>query len=411
MGLRVLWISPVCPYPPRSGNHLRTFHLLRAVGARHSVTLVCPAAPDGASERRLREACHRVVPFAVPQVAASFAQRLQRRFGGLLTRFPHCFVPANLPALCQSVGALAGTDRFDVAVGNLAVAPAVLAAPARLRVLDEQNVEVELYRRLWRCERAPLRKLSRLLDWWAVADFERQWLARADAVTACSERDRAALEPRARSGTVALIPNGVDVDGIRCVHVGREPETLVLVGGMSYMPNVDGAQFLVREVLPRVWVERPGVRVLLVGSDPAPAVKALAGPRVEVTGTVPDVVPYLHRAALTVVPLRSGGGTRLKILEAMAAGTPVVSTRIGAEGLDLCDGDEIRLTDCGAAELARAILGLLAEPAATGRMAAAARRRVEQEYAWRTIGDRLSGLLERLASGTASHAPVESPCR
>ena len=178
-----------------------------------------------------------------------------------------------------------------------------------------------------------------------------------------------------------------------------EPETLIFFGGMGYAPNVDGSsRFLVREVLPLVWAVRPAVRLLLVGSNPAPEVKALAGPQVEVTGTVPAVLLYLRRAALAIVPLRSGGGTRLKILEAMAAGTPVVSTRLGAEGLDLVDREEAWLTQCSAAEIAEAILTLLATPAAAERMAVAARRRAERDFDWRDIGNRFTNFLEHLVA-------------
>ena len=192
-GLRILWFSSVSPCPALSGNHLRNFYLLRATALRHRVTLVCPAPPDPDSERQLQEVCDELVTLPSRLAKGGFTKRSLRRLSGIMTRFPHCFVPDNLGEFGRKAGELRRRGHFDVAFGNLAVAPVVLEAPARLHILDAQNVESELYRRIWLCERLGLRKLTRLLDWWAVAGFERKWLSRADGVTACSERDRVAL--------------------------------------------------------------------------------------------------------------------------------------------------------------------------------------------------------------------------
>jgi glycosyltransferase involved in cell wall biosynthesis len=398
MILNVLWFAPVSPYPVTSGAHLRHLCLLRAAGRAHNVTLVCPAPADAQTATAQIREMGVEVRF-VPNLAQQPGRVLRAvgKLRGAVTGRPaHAYLPAALPAMTRLAEELGKAKPIDVAFGQLNTAPAVFATGARVRVLDEHNVEEEVYRRLTQCERLGPRKLAFFLDWRAVAGFERAWLPRADLVTACSDRDRDLLRQMVRRPPpIEVVLNGVDTEAVTFQEAGREPETLVMVGGMSYAPNVDAAEFLVRDVMPRDWASRPGVRLLVVGSNPVPQVRALAGPRVEVTGTVPDVRPYLHRAAATVVPLRSGGGTRFKILEAMAAGTPVVSTELGAEGLGLRDGEEVRLART-ADELAGAILAVLADPAGARRMAAAARRRVERDYSWQGIGAEFVRLLERL---------------
>jgi len=398
MSLRLLWISPVCPYPATDGNRLRNYHLVREVGRDCAVTLICPM--DGAEEdsgTRLREICEWVVTVpAAEQLPVRPFQRVLERAQSAARREPRCLLPRALPMLCQAASTHSESEEFDVVCGGLYVAPAVMAARAPCRILDDQNVEEELYRRLWQTEPIGKRKVARFLDWQSVSLFERRFLSRADAITVCSARDGERLR-RTYDGLppVHTVPNGVDLTSITFSRCGREADTLVMVGGMAYAPNVDGARFLVREIMPHVWTVRPQVRLMLVGKDPAPEVRALAGDRVEVTGTVPDVLPYLHRAALAIVPLRSGGGTRLKILEAMAAGTPVVTTELGAEGLNVRDGAEV-LIRTSAAEMAAGILSLLNDPGRADRIAAAARARVEREYSWPSNAARLARVLEEV---------------
>jgi polysaccharide biosynthesis protein PslH len=307
------------------------------------------------------------------------------------------FVPGELEAMRRQVAALGREGRPDVAFGGLYVAPGLASAGAKALVIDEHNFEAELYRRLSRSASGPGRRLAGLVLWQEVLRFERRWLPEADAVTVCSARDAGAIRPLAAPGArIEVVPNGADLEFAAAMARAPEPETLVLVGSMTWAPNVDGARFLVDRVLPLVWRERPGVKVLLVGKEPTTEVRSLAGERVEVVGEVPDVRPYLARAALTVIPLRSGGGTRLKLLEAMAAGVPIVSTEIGAEGLDLRHDTEAWLAN-DADGLAAGILALLSDPERAERMAAVARRRVEADFSWERAGERLNALIAALS--------------
>jgi glycosyltransferase involved in cell wall biosynthesis len=272
-----------------------------------------------------------------------------------------------------------------------------------MRIVDSHNYEQRLYRRMFNSEPLGKAKLDRLVDWLEVAAFERRWVRFADAATACSPVDAEALRRVARRD-VALVPNGVDTGAIHFAQRGGQT-AVVMVGMMSWTPNVEAAVDLVGEVMPGVWRVRPDVHVYIVGKQPHPSLAALAGDRVTVTGAVESVRPYLDRAALTVVALRTGGGTRLKILEAMAAGVPVVSSALGAEGLDLVDGADAHIYRTGdhAAAVA-AILAILDDPEHGRTLARGARTRVERDFDWSVIGHRLRTVVEA-AAGAATPRP------
>jgi polysaccharide biosynthesis protein PslH len=259
-------------------------------------------------------------------------------------------------------------------------------------------VETDAYQRLWALERRGLRKAARFADWRQVRAWERRWPGRADAVTVCSQRDAERLQDLvAALPEVRVVPNGIDLDDVPFHDGPREPATLLFVGGMAYAPNIDGALRLARDVMPRVWESRPETALLLVGKDPPPEVRELEGDRVAVTGEVESVRPYLDRATLAAIPLRTGGGTRIKILEAMAAGVPVVTTPLGAEGLDLEHGREAWIADSDG-ELAAGILQLLSDRHRAATLAAAARRRAEADFGWDRSARELAALLTSCAA-------------
>jgi glycosyltransferase involved in cell wall biosynthesis len=191
---------------------------------------------------------------------------------------------------------------------------------------------------------------------------------------------------------IAIIPNGADVAGALTAQATPEPDTLIYPGALSYDANYDAMLHFVHAILPRIRAQRPQVRLRITGWVTAEQQAALAADGVEWTGYVPDVRPLVARAWSEVVPLRLGGGTRLKVLEALALGTPVVSTSKGVEGLELEPEQHLLLADTPA-EFARATLRLLAEPALRARLAVAGRQIVRANYDWRQIGGQLNQLL------------------
>lgn len=387
---RVVWLERRAPYPLTSGHPLRSYHLIRELSMRHSVTLLCGSSGDG-DLGPLAEICERVR--LVPAGDASN--------GGAGATGPTAYAPPNLAGYRHAIAELSARQPFDVAMGELGFAPLVVAAGAGAAVLDNDDVLDELYGQLWRIAPWGPGKLTAFRRWRAVRRFERTWLPRPDVLTVCSDRDRQRLQSSHGSlPPIRVVPNGVDLeaDGFRTGP--RDPDMLIMVGLMGWPPNAHGAQFLVRRVMPRIWAERPSARLWLVGRDPGPEVSALASERVVVTGTVPDVRPYRQRAAVELVPLFAGGGTRLKILQAMASGAPVVSTTVGAAGLALVAGKEVLIAN-EPDDFAKAALGLISNPQRSAALALAARRRVETDFGWTGIGRRLAALIDEAASTTS----------
>jgi glycosyltransferase involved in cell wall biosynthesis len=223
-----------------------------------------------------------------------------------------------------------------------------------------------------------------------------------------SETDRQVLlaaNPRLR---VEVAPNGVDTHAFRPLPAPEGPPALVFVGNMSYPPCVDAMVWFCSEILPLIRAQRPGVEMWIVGINPAPEVRRLEGDGVHVTGRVPDVTPYYERSGVSVVPIRAGGGTRLKILEAMALGRPVVSTTIGAEGLDIMDGNHVLLAD-DPRQFAEKTLQLLSDAELYRRLAADGRALAVNRYDWDVIARDLLRVFSDVAaiSQPASPSPVD----
>ncbi len=253
--------------------------------------------------------------------------------------------------------------------------PLVLDLSAKHTVLDLHNVESALVESYARSRRGPSALLFRA-EAAALRRMERRTIGSFDDVVVVSEQERTRLSPDARS--VLVCPNGREPSAV----LGEAPDpTVAFVATMGWAPNVDAAVWLGREIWPRVRARVPGARLLLVGKDPAPAVRALAGGSVEVTGTVADVNPYLARSRVVVAPLRAGGGTRLKIMEALDVGRPVVATSIGCEGLGDLVGRGVVVADT-APGLADAIADLLLDPARAAALGRVGHDAVEAAHSW-----------------------------
>jgi glycosyltransferase involved in cell wall biosynthesis len=278
-------------------------------------------------------------------------------------------------------------------------------------ILFTHNVEAEIWRR--HAETAtglPMKSLLRR-QWQRMLRFERQALARFDLVLAVSDADGCTFQrlyPHALRAPVHVVQTGVDTEYFRPVPArapGR-PAHLVFTGSMDWLPNEDGMQYFVRDILPLIRQQAPEVTLSIIGRSPTPAVRRLgleAG--IEVTGRVDDVRPHIAAGAIYVVPLRIGGGTRLKIFEAMSMGKAVVSTTIGAEGLPVTDGTDIVLADEPAA-FADAVVRLVRDAAARQQLEAAARRLVVDRYDWSAVAQDFEDALARAAQGAVPAADM-----
>jgi len=424
--LKVLFLTPQLPWPLDQGARIRNYHLLRAVAAEHTVDLlsldVAPlpcdaeyferhsALPEGGgggivgSDTPLWQLCRRVEVFPAP--ARSRADRLR---GLLRSPLPDLAHRAWLPALAARVRALTAAEPYNVVqISSLEMMPYRRAIHARgprrpLVVFDDLNAEYQLQRRACLTDIGTPARVHAALYSAVQAHRLRRYEARvcreADAVLVVSPLDAALLRRIAPDARYVLLPNGVDTAAFawRARPPGGPP-ALLFTGTMDYRPNVDAMLWFGEAVLPLLHRVRPDLRCLVVGKAPDARLRTLAArqPGLVLTGMVPAVQPYLARAAVYVVPMRMGSGTRLKVLEAMAAGVPVVSTRLGMEGIAANAGEYALLAETPAA-FARAVLRLLDTPALGADFARRGRALVESHYDWARLTPRLPALYQRLA--------------
>ena len=389
-GRRILLISPSLPHPPIWGSGIRVHQIASHLAARHHVTLLAHAGPhDTDKVQAMRAVCQEVHTVSLDRPLGASDRFSQ--LASLTSPLPYQVLRLRSSQLQRALDDLLADSGFDlVQVESSPIAE--LSIPKSLPVvLDEHNIEYELLQRAYLAESSLAR---RAFNWLEHRKFRRHEIARWSAV-ACvavtSEREEAIVRREAPGVTVATVPNGVDLDHFRSDGSAPDPDNIVFTGLMRYRPNLDAAAHFAREILPIIRRARPSARFTVVGWGHVEQIRAAVGPDVEVTGRVPDVRSYINRAAVVVVPLRVGGGTRLKVLEALAAERPVVGTSLGVEGIAVQDGVHLMIRDEPRA-FAEAVLDLLRDPARGRHLAANGRRLVEKAYGWQASVDRLERL-------------------
>jgi glycosyltransferase involved in cell wall biosynthesis len=279
-------------------------------------------------------------------------------------------------------------------------------------VLFQHNVEAMIWERHATVARHPVKRAYMRRQWQRMLRHEQAECARFDQVIAVSPEDAAVFTDRFGVREVSHVPTGVDTEYFRPSGTEqRQPHEIVFTGSMDWMPNEDAIHWFVQDILPLVRARVPDVTLTVVGRNPPASIRALAGdPAITVTGSVPDVRPYIERAAAFIVPIRIGGGTRLKIFEAMAMERPVVSTVIGAEGLPVRDGVDALLADTPEA-FADSVIRLLLDPALASRIGDAAASAVRAEYGWDRVAARFADICAGVStrSGTLSNQPAAAP--
>lgn len=371
------------PWPLDDGGQIRTWHMLQALQREGPVTLMAPVPLDPASAQALREQGLELELFPARR---SQAWKLYSLVRALFSRRPHP-LPKNhcAPLLVALRARIAAGGVRRVHFNHLDAAQYLLELgklPASVPTsIDTHNLLTALYRRMGTESSNPLARAYIHLQWRKMASMEPRILRLASRVFVCSEPEREQLRiwgvERAR-----VVPNGVDLERNRPQPAdAASPQRIVFCGGMDYLPNSDGVRWFLDTCWPLLCEAHPGLELLVVGKNPPPDLARRAGSRVRFTGRVEDVRPQVASGALSIVPLRIGGGTRLKVLESLALERAVVSTRTGAEGLELNDGEHLLLAD-SPREFAAAVTALLKDPARCALLARNGRARVEQLYGW-----------------------------
>ena len=394
----ILLLTPQFPYPPHQGTTLRNFNLIAGLARRHEVHLLSFGDPAASRGTPLDDLCCTLQVLPPPQ--RSTLQRVQglafSRLPDMAQRLPSTAFQAALEAtLAREDPDVVEVEGIELAQYLFQVADRRRAAKRPLLVFDDHNAEYVLQQRAFETDiRQPGRWIAAaysFVQWQRLKGYEHRACYSADRVVAVSDTDAAAirrLDPRLEP---VVVPNGVDMEfytaDVPALEAGAGPGPLDLVftAKMDFRPNVDAVLWFAQVVLPRIRQQSPQTRFWVVGKDPHPRLAPLdADPGIVVTGWVEDVRPYIAGAALYVIPLRIGGGTRLKVLEAMAMGKAIVSTALGCEGFELAPDQELSIADTPD-EFASAVLTLLRDPDSRERMGRTAQSYASSRYDWGMI--------------------------
>lgn len=406
--MRILWVKIGGLWPLTNGGRLRSFNLVSELSARHRVSVLTTHAPgeDPAALRAQLPRCDDVVsyPYASARAgSARFATALARSW---LSPLPVDLWKCRIPALREAVAARLAGERFDLCIADFLFAmPNLPRRPRTPVVLFEHNVEYMIWQRLSRTAPAWQRALLEV-EWRKVRRAEARACAEAVLTIAVSDADRAGLAALAPSATVSAIPTGVDTEYFAPRPGPQTPARLVFTGAMDWYPNEDGILYFIESILPAIRQRVPSATLAVVGRNPSNRLRAIAAAAgVDVTGTVDDVRPHVAGAAVYVVPLRVGGGTRMKIFEGLAMGKAVVSTTVGAEGLPLMSGTHFVRAD-EPSEFARAVVALLNDPERRRALGDAGRRLVAGHYSWARVAEEFESRCLAALDGRAVEALV-----
>lgn len=376
--MKILFLSRWYPYPPSNGSKLRILNLLRGLRSEHQLTLFT-LADDVVDEPplELSAICERVVSFARP----TFDPRATASLLGLFSSVPRSLVATHHAGFADAVRREIEVGQYDLVIASQwAMAPYVLDVPSVPAIFEE--VELGLFTSAVDAAQSPAIRLRRWLTVWKLGRYLRQILPRFAACTVASEVEAGLVRRLAPGHLVVVTPNGVDVGSYQHVVTSPRPQSMIFTGALSYSANYEAAQWFLSEVLPLIRERRPDAHVTVTGDPGDRTLPGFAG--VQFSGFVDDVRPLVASAWVSVVPLLSGGGTRLKMLEAMALRTPVVATRKGAEGLDVVSGRDVLLADTPQA-FADAVVRVLEDRSLREDLAERAFEVVSSRYDWSVI--------------------------
>ncbi|HEM62354.1 MAG TPA: glycosyltransferase [Chloroflexi bacterium] len=403
MSARLLYLTPDLPFPPHQGAAIRTYNFLKNLAGRHEIHLLSFADGEAVSRRiqALSIFCATVTTVRPPNRSTA-----RRALSVLASPLPDMALRLPSPEFTNQLRITLDRDRFDfvqveaIEMAQYGLLAKKLASKSAPRVVfDDINAEYLLQKRAFEADaRRPKRWLGALyslVQWRKLQRYEAQVCRQVDKVVVVSQADCGAIRCLVPELQCVVVPNGVDTDYFRPAGVEMESDLdLVFTGKMDFRPNVDAMLWFAQEVLPLISKQVQQARITVVGRDPHPRLAAVVGlPNVSLTGYVDDVRPFVARAGVYVVPLKVGGGTRLKLLQAMSMGKAIVSTSLGCEGLELEPGRHLLIAD-DAASFAEAVVALIRDPQRRGQLGRAARELALANHDWRQITPLLEQVYE-----------------
>lgn len=417
--MKILWLSHLVPYPPKGGVLQRAYHLLRGVARRHTVhllafeqralmraTLGSPERGGEEAARELGEFCASITFLPIPCERRPYGKALLAARSAF-TRAPYTVNWLVSEWMDRTVARFAREREFDlIHFDTISLAPYLRHFQrGERRVLDHHNVESQMMARRAGQERNPLKRAYFLGEAAKLRRYERRIAPEFDLHITCSDLDGERLAGVAPGIAIRTVPNGVDLDYFSPRGRPPVPESLVFAGGLNWYPNRAAMRYFIAELWPRLKAAFPGVTMNVIGSRPPPELIACAAgdPAFRLHGFVEDVRPYLEAAAVYVCPIRDGGGTRLKILDALAMKKAVVADPLACEGIEVREGSHL-LFARNPDEYVERIGMLFQDEARRLALGEAGRALVEQRYSFRRIGEELAGLYENLVNTPRRHA-------
>lgn len=389
--MKILIFSLIFPLPPDSGARIRIFNIIKKLSQDHDLVLLAPADPEKDPVSELKKYCQEV-----ETVHLSSGMNLKGavdRLKSFVLQIP--FIPSR--ELKRSIGELLKKYSFDlIQIEKLHLAPYLPLFSHLPTVLDEFDIDSISYKRKLVCERNPLKKIRLFIQWLRVKEYERRVIPRFKKVVVVSEKDKELLLSASPQINASVVPNGVDLEYFKPEDGLEEPNTLFFTGLMVYPPNVDAMLQFCKKTLPLIREKIPDIQLYIIGGNPPQEIRSLSRIRnIFVTGYMDDVRSVLNKCQVCIVPLRIAAGTRLKILEAMAMRKPVVSTTIGAEGLEVSPGENIIIADTPE-DFAKKTVDVLKNSALRERLILGGRRLVESRYSWEACLQKLEAVYKEL---------------
>ncbi len=385
--MKILFVIPYSPATPTFGGALRIYHILKQVCKKHDVTVTgfCKPGEVQDLERQIPELRGKVhcidEPYSTPHLRWKLVS-------SLFSRHSHWYMGIQSIQLQQMVDRILAEDKFDVIHCEFpAMAYFSFNGDAK-KVIDCHNVEYDNFRRMSKINRDLIRKLYYRYESYKIRREELAVCSRQDAIFTTSKRDRELFDEDIPEVPKFVIPNGVDLEYFQSGETKPEEHALVFVGMMGYTPNYDGITYFLDKIFPRITSKVPDAKIYIVGKNPPASIVNRASSKVIVTGFVDDIRPYVHRSSVYVVPLRMGGGTRLKIIEAFAMKKPIVTTSIGCEGLDVKNGEHLLIAD-QPDRFAKSVIELMRDDKFADQLITEGYKLASRQYGWNTIGDRL----------------------
>jgi glycosyltransferase involved in cell wall biosynthesis len=390
--MKILFLSRWFPYPPDNGAKLRVYNLLQRLSIKHQVDLISfiEQNPEPSQMEIMGSMCGKIETV----LYKPFEPGSWKAILGFFSLSPRSVTDTYLPEFQHVVNDSVHSRNPDLIIASqIDMAPYARTAKSPLKILEE--IELGSLYEQYSSERHPIRRVRRGMMWWKVKNYVARLLKDFDATTVVSQIEAERIRPFLPPGhLLEILPNAVDTNACCTENIQVEPDMLIYTGALSFEPNFDAVRYFLGHILPYVRTRRPAVRLSVTGSIDSVPIEMLGETNGTIfTGWLEDVRPVIARSWISVVPLRRGGGTRLKILESLSIGTPVVSTSKGAEGLDLIPGKEILIAD-DPEDFAEQVLQLLSNPELREELSQNGRRAVEERYDWNMVSNSLERLIE-----------------